>query len=61
LRADTLERFGSALSGAIDLVSSRLTTDGLRALNAEVVLHGRTPEAVAREWLSAEGLAPTEG
>jgi osmoprotectant transport system substrate-binding protein len=61
VRADVLERFGPGLATAIDAVSSLLSTDALRALNAEIELHGRPPAEVATEWLSANGLAPGEG
>jgi glycine betaine/choline ABC-type transport system substrate-binding protein len=40
--------------GPIDDVSRRLTTDGLRALNARAV--GVDAAVVASEWLDAEGL-----
>ncbi len=61
VRADALERFGPGLSAAIDAVSSLLSTDDLRALNAEVELHDRSPADVAAEWLAANGLAPGAG
>ena len=57
VRRDVLERFGDAFAAVVDRVSSRLTTETLRDLNGKVSFDGRAPAAVAREWLSAEGLA----
>jgi osmoprotectant transport system substrate-binding protein len=53
---ETLRRVGSSLSGAMNTVSAALTTDGLRAMNAEVAVDGRSPSAVAADWLRREGL-----
>jgi osmoprotectant transport system substrate-binding protein len=61
VRADALERFGSRLTQAIDSVSGLLTTEDLRALNAEVEIGDRTPRSVAREWLVSHGLVPDTG
>jgi osmoprotectant transport system substrate-binding protein len=58
IRADTLDRFGPELVAALDAVSSALTTQELRGLNAEILLVGRTPAEVARRWLEAERLVP---
>lgn len=57
----TLERFGPAFEAAIDAVSERLTTEELRALNAQVEIQRRTPADVARTWLVSQGLAPADG
>lgn len=57
----TLERFGPALEATIDAVSGRLTTGELRALNAQVEIQRRRPADVARTWLAAQGLGPTDG
>jgi osmoprotectant transport system substrate-binding protein len=56
-----LERFGDELRDAVDAVSALLTTEELRALNAEVALVGASPADVARRWLAAHGLGPAEG
>jgi osmoprotectant transport system substrate-binding protein len=61
VRADTLDRFGPKLATWIDAVSTALTTQELRAMNAQVEIFGRSPSAVAREWLEGEGLLPGEG
>jgi osmoprotectant transport system substrate-binding protein len=61
VRADTLERFGPELEAWIDAVSTALTTSELRAMNAQLELYGRSPSAVAHEWLQSEGLLPGEG
>ena len=53
---ETLRRVGPTLSDAIDAVSAALTTDELRSMNAEVAVDGRSPAAVAADWLRREGL-----
>lgn len=59
--ADAVERFGPGLIEAIDDVSALLTTEELRALNAEVEIRGRSPAIVVGEWLVAQGLVPDGG
>jgi osmoprotectant transport system substrate-binding protein len=56
LRRATASRYGPALLATIDAVSARLTTAALASLDAQVQLDGRAPEAVAENWLRAEGL-----
>jgi len=56
-----LDRFGSELADVVDAVSALLTTEQLRVLNAEIEIGGRSPQAVAREWLAAHGLLADEG
>ena len=56
VRASVLERHGDALSGAVNAVSSVLTTEELMGLNRRVDLDGQTPHEAAREWLSLRGL-----
>lgn len=51
-------RFGSRLSGALDAVSVRLSTQELRFLNWRVSEAGRAPAAEAHGWLVRQGLAP---
>ena len=51
-----VDRWGAALVDVVDAVSGRLTTDGLRALNARVV-GGDPAPTVAGDWLRTEGLA----
>jgi osmoprotectant transport system substrate-binding protein len=59
VREDVLERFGPDVSTALDAVSTRLTTEVLRGLNAQVA-SGATPAAVAHAWLLANGLTTGE-
>jgi osmoprotectant transport system substrate-binding protein len=56
VRTQTLQRVGSSLAEAVNAVSAALSTDELRAMNAEVAVDGRTPAAVAADWLRREGL-----
>jgi osmoprotectant transport system substrate-binding protein len=44
------------IQDTLDAVSAALTTDDLRALNAQVDIERKTPAAVAEEWLSANNL-----
>jgi osmoprotectant transport system substrate-binding protein len=55
-RSETLERIGPTMVDTVNAVSAALTTEELRALNAEVAVDGRTPAAVAADWLQREGL-----
>lgn len=56
VRREAVDRWGDSLTGTVDAVSARLTTDALVSLNAGVAA-GRSPRDVAAEWLDAEGLA----
>lgn len=56
VRTQTLRRVGPSLIQAMNAVSAALTTDELRAMNAEVAVDGRSPAAVASDWLRREGL-----
>lgn len=56
VRREVVERWGDPLVDAVDAVSARLTTDGLRSLNARVA-GGADRGRVADDWLRAEGLA----
>jgi len=51
-----VKRFGPGFTALVNDVSSRLTTEALRSLNASVAAGGR-PGAVATAWLAREGLA----
>jgi len=55
VRTETLERFGPSLRTTVDAASALLTTETLRALNAEVA-DGASMRAVAARWLRSEGL-----
>ncbi len=50
-----VERWGTKLTNLVNRVSSRLTTDKLRLLNAKMSM-GERPSVLAREWLEEEGL-----
>jgi osmoprotectant transport system substrate-binding protein len=52
VRASVLERWGDELRRPLNAVSAALTTEELRELNAQVVLHGDTPRQAARTWLA---------
>ena len=55
LRRDVLER-APGLAGALEDISSRLTDDVIRDLNAQVSVAGRDPTDVATTWLVEQGL-----
>ncbi|MGZ8626491.1 MAG: ABC transporter substrate-binding protein [Actinomycetota bacterium] len=61
IHAEALERFGARLTNAVEAVSAQLTTDDLRAMNAEMAVDGRTAAAVARAWLTDHGLLGPAG
>jgi osmoprotectant transport system substrate-binding protein len=62
LRRATADRYGAGLVVALNAVSARLSTSALRALDAQVELDGRAPEAAARSWLREQGLiGPGQG
>lgn len=44
------------ITAALDPVSAALTTDELQQLNQQVEIDRRSPEKVAQEWLTSEGL-----
>ena len=50
VRTETLAAFGPSLAARLDEVSAQLTTEDLRALNAELAA-GRSPRSVAKRWL----------
>ena len=54
VREEALGRWGDPLIDAVDAVSARLTTDGLRQLNAEVAGDTARVAAVATAWLEAQ-------
>lgn len=56
VRTQTLERFGPSVALVLNRVSAALTTQELRAMNAEVAVDGRPSAAVAADWLRREGL-----
>ena len=56
VRVETLDRWGDELADAVDAVSTRLTTEGLRRLNAEVAGDTDRVPAIATAWLEAQGV-----
>jgi osmoprotectant transport system substrate-binding protein len=56
VRAEVVERWGEQFVGVVDDVSGRLTTGTLRRLNARMAADDLDPAAVARSWLTAEGI-----
>ena len=57
LRRATADRYGPGLLAALDAVSARLSTAAVAGLDAEVELDNLDPQAVARQWIMAAGLA----
>ena len=56
IRKPVLDSLGPAAAQAINAVSAKLSTQALRVMNASVVLDQQAPEAVARQFLRANGL-----
>lgn len=56
VRTNALRREGNAFAQTIDAVSTRLSTEALRLMNAAVSLDGQSPATVARQFLGANGL-----
>ena len=57
LRRSVLAREGPAFAATINSVSSKLSTQALRVMNAAVDLDQQSPAAVARQFLGANGLS----
>ena len=57
LRRDVVARYGARLIAVLNMVSARLDTGSLRALDARVELAGQDPRRVAGTWLRSQGLA----
>jgi osmoprotectant transport system substrate-binding protein len=55
-RQDVLARQGPAFTRVVNAVSSKLSTQALRVMNASVVLDQQSPPAVAKQFLRANGL-----
>ncbi len=58
IRTDALDRWGPGLATGLDALSQHLTTEDLRALNAEVA-DDRPVDEVARRWLTGKRLVET--
>lgn len=56
VRNDMLRREGPAFAQTINALSTRLSTEALRLMNAAVSLDQQSPVAVARQFLGANGL-----
>lgn len=56
VRNEVIQRWGPEITAVIDGVSRRLTTDGVRALNAAVGRPDATAATVAADWLQDEGV-----
>jgi len=60
VRRDTMERFGAEMVDVLGALSSELTTEELRTLNADVRT-GTPPRVVAAGWLEHQGFADPDG
>jgi osmoprotectant transport system substrate-binding protein len=61
LRRDVVARYGARLMALLDMVSARLSTGALRALDARLELAGQSPRRVAASWLGSHGLTVPQG
>jgi len=61
VRTAAIARYGPRLLAVLDMVSARLDTGALRALDARVELAGQDPRLVAGRWLRDRGLIPAAG
>jgi osmoprotectant transport system substrate-binding protein len=51
IRRDLARKYGKRLSGPLDALSRKLTTDAMRRMNAAVDLKGEKPAAVAARFI----------
>jgi len=51
IRRDLARKYGARLTGPVDALSRRLTTDAMRRMNAEVDLKGEKPSVVAARFI----------
>ena len=51
IRRDLVRKYGKRLTGPLDALSAKLTTDAMRQMNAAVDLKGEKPAAIARRFL----------
>jgi osmoprotectant transport system substrate-binding protein len=51
IRRDLVRKYGKRLTGPLDALSAKLTTDAMRMMNAAVDLKGEKPAAVAKRFL----------
>ena len=59
MRKETAERAGPDLPKTLDLIQARLTDENMQELNARVDLDGQEPAAVAKAYLTENGLLPS--
>jgi osmoprotectant transport system substrate-binding protein len=59
VRTEVLQRWGRPLQEVLDGVSSRLTTQEVRELNAQVAAGRFDPPGAAAAWLATKGLGPS--
>jgi osmoprotectant transport system substrate-binding protein len=52
IRRDLVRRYGKRLTGPLDALSLKLTTDAMRRMNAAVDIKGEKPAAVAARFLA---------
>lgn len=57
LRKKVLDRYPE-LSDILDPIFRSLNLERLQRLNASIIVDGKLPEAVARDWLKSQGLIP---
>lgn len=55
IRRDLARKYGKRLTGPLDALSRRLTTDSMRRMNAAVDLKGEKPGAVAARFIASVG------
>ncbi len=55
MSSDAGERYGADIARILDGVSAALTVKALQVMNAGLD-RGLTPEALARSWLTVQGL-----
>jgi osmoprotectant transport system substrate-binding protein len=53
IRRDLARKYGTRLTGPLDSLSRRLTTDVMRRMNAQVDLNGQKPAVVAARFLNS--------
>ena len=56
VKRTVLDKEGPTFAATLNAVTSRLTDDALRGMNAEVVVNGRSPADVARDFLKRNPL-----
>jgi osmoprotectant transport system substrate-binding protein len=59
MRKETADQAGPALPKTLGLIQARLTDENMQELNARVDLDGQEPAAVAKAYLTENGLLPS--